>query len=123
MAYELLSRISRELPRSSFAGSPLLERALMLIEWNLEKPYPVRRLAEDLAVSTSSVSRLFREKLSVSPHGYQTGLKMKRAEALLEKGLSVKEVAYQLGYCNPFHFSNEFKRFHGVSPRNRLKGR
>ena len=37
--------------------------------------------------------------------------------ALLETRKSVKEIAYELGYSNPFHFSQVFKKATGVSPK------
>ncbi|MGN1365375.1 MAG: helix-turn-helix domain-containing protein [Victivallis vadensis] len=30
--------------------------------------------------------------------------------------MSVKEIAYRLGYCNQFYFSEEFKRITGRTP-------
>jgi len=37
---------------------------------------------------------------------------------LLDTTKSVKEVAYQIGYSSPQHFSNAFKKEFGVTPNS-----
>ena len=43
---------------------------------------------------------------------------MQKAKSLLENGLSmsVKEVAYKVGFEDQFHFSRSFKKFFGIPP-------
>ena len=42
---------------------------------------------------------------------------MEQAKYLLNQDqLSLKEIAYQLGYCNEFYFSQEFLRVIGFRP-------
>jgi len=42
---------------------------------------------------------------------------MEEAERLLKSGQwSVKATAYELGFANPFHFSQVFKKLRGRSP-------
>jgi AraC-like DNA-binding protein len=44
-------------------------------------------------------------------------LRMQRAAGLLlEPGALVKNVARELGYSDPFHFSRAFKRHFGFAP-------
>jgi AraC family transcriptional regulator, transcriptional activator of pobA len=31
--------------------------------------------------------------------------------------LSIKEIAYEIGYIDPFYFSNQFKKYFGTSPK------
>ena len=38
------------------------------------------------------------------------------AELLLDAGLKVVEVAAELGFSDPAHFSRSFKQVYGVSP-------
>ena len=43
---------------------------------------------------------------------------MKRARTLLlDRKLLIKEVARRTGYADPLYFSAEFRRLHGLSPR------
>jgi AraC-like DNA-binding protein len=36
----------------------------------------------------------------------------------LKLNYKIKDVAKKVGYKNQLHFSNEFKKFYGVSPKN-----
>ena len=48
---------------------------------------------------------------------------MKKAECLLkEKHLNVSEVAYAVGYQDPFYFSKSFHKYYGVSPSRFFRG-
>jgi AraC-like DNA-binding protein len=38
------------------------------------------------------------------------------ASRLINSTASVKEIAWELGYSNPFHFSRSFKQFAELSP-------
>ena len=62
-------------------------------------------------------SRLFRAQMNQSPHRYRMQRRMEAAcELLTQTGFSVKEIAFQLGFCNSFYFCNQFRRIHGVTP-------
>ncbi len=76
---------------------------------------------DDVAVAAglegSSVCRLFRRFLGVSPHQYLRRRKMALAAAyLLEKGGRVQDAAASVGMEDPFHFSRSFRAVHGVPP-------
>ena len=47
----------------------------------------------------------------------------KMAELLLERNLTVSEVAYRVGIDDPFYFSKCFKTQFGVSPSAYMKGK
>ncbi len=53
----------------------------------------------------------------MSPIRYQQAARIRKSELLLSHSmLSVGQIAEQLGFSSPFHFSNAFKRVMGVSP-------
>ena len=86
----------------------------------LEKPdfRPVSGIAEQLGVSRSWLDREFSKAFGVSPINYRRKCKLERAQIMLTgTDMTIKEIADRLGYCNQFHFTNEFKRWYGVSPR------
>jgi AraC-like DNA-binding protein len=79
-------------------------------------------IAIRVGLEKSSVCRLFRRFLGTSPYQYLLRQKMNRAaESLLHHGGLVKEVAAQMGYQDPFHFSRGFKAVHGKAP-SQLRG-
>jgi AraC-like DNA-binding protein len=53
----------------------------------------------------------------VTPYRFLMRLKMSHAASLLlNPDALVKEVAYELDFSDPFHFSRSFKSVYGVSP-------
>ncbi len=60
--------------------------------------------------------RAFREKIGLTPQKFRELKRMEFAANRLGEGLSVKLVAAELGYTDPYFFSRMFKRHLGVSP-------
>jgi transcriptional regulator GlxA family with amidase domain len=64
------------------------------------------------------MSSLFKRYSDNSPHEYLTRLKLnKAANMLLTSRLTIKEIAREVGFDDPYHFSRNFKKFHKLSPK------
>ena len=97
--------------------SQILTNACKAIENNLDIPVDLKIIQEKLAISHSTLGRLFRSSLGISPREYWIGRKIETAEyLLLHTDFSIKEIAFRLGYSSQFHFSNEFRRLKTISP-------
>jgi transcriptional regulator GlxA family with amidase domain len=67
-------------------------------------------------ISVSSLQRAFAKCLAMSPKQYLIQLRMNRALELLTKNeLSVKEIAYSVGFDNENYFSEFFTAKMGIS--------
>lgn len=60
--------------------------------------------------------RAFRDRIGMTPQKYRELKRMEFAVNRLGVGLSVKEVAAELGYSDPYFFSRTFKNYIGASP-------
>ena len=64
--------------------------------------------------------KLFKKEVGVSPLEYMTGLRMKRAEALLgamwTNSYTISEIAQMCGFEDALYFSRVFKKYYGCSP-------
>lgn len=77
----------------------------------------LKDLAEVVYLSESQVIRIFKKDLGVTPYEYILNLKMGQAKLLLRgTRLLVKEIAFQLGFCDEHYFSYVFKQKVGRTP-------
>ena len=60
--------------------------------------------------------RAFRKKIGLTPQKFRELKRMEFAANRLGQGMTVKAVASELGYADPYFFSRMFKRFMGASP-------
>lgn len=75
-------------------------------------------VAKSCSINIRYMSRLFKKYGEITPREYIMRLKLnKAASLLLTTNLSVREVGYLIGFEDPYHFSRNFKYFHGLSPR------
>ena len=113
--FELLQMLSCW--RTGDVVPPELAAVTEFIDRHLAEPLSAERLAAAAGCPVAKIYRLFRDVLGNSPRRYVIERRMEFARRSLRKGLPVKETAQACGYRNPFNFSVEFKKFHGVSPR------
>lgn len=63
------------------------------------------------------LSRLFKARTGMGFSKYLLGLRMKKAEELLENGdMNINEVALMVGYTSPSYFIQNFKKYFGRTP-------
>jgi AraC-like DNA-binding protein len=93
------------------------ERCRALIDQHAAEWAGLADIAAAADLDGSSVCRLFRRFLGVSPHQYLRRRKMALAAGfLLERGGRVQDAAASVGMHDPFHFSRAFRTVHGVPP-------
>lgn len=74
-------------------------------------------LAQAVGLDVAYVCRLFRRFAGQTPSRYLMQLRLREAARRLRgSGCLVKQVAADLGFADPFHFSRSFKRQYGVPP-------
>jgi AraC-like DNA-binding protein len=73
-------------------------------------------LATVAGLSRFELVRRFRECSGVTPHAFQTNLRVEEARRLLAAGVGPAAVAAECGFADQAHLSRVFKRAVGVSP-------
>ena len=100
----------------------MVEEACRLLSRDLEQRLSVPALASRLGVGYERFRKIFRERVGTSPGDYRIRRRLDRARAMLVAGeMSVKEVAFALGYPNAFAFSRQFAKFAGAPPSHFLR--
>lgn len=84
----------------------------------IAEPLSVADLAAEVHLSVSHFAHLFRRETGCAPGEFLQALRMMRARALLERTfLTIKEVMAIIGCNDASHFARDFRRFHGMPPR------
>ncbi len=88
-----------------------------LIQENSRRLRTLQEVAQECHLDTAYLCRLFRRYDHQSPYQFLMRQKMNEAASQLQPpGVLVKNVASDLGFANPFHFSRVFKSIFGISP-------
>lgn len=89
------------------------------IEEHYASDISLTELADLLHLSTSYLSRLFKQELGMNFTEYVVNYRLNLSRKLIcHSELSLKEVAQQVGYFNYSHFSKLFKKYYGKSPNS-----
>lgn len=95
----------------------LTKEAQQLIASNLDRSLDVALIAEKLHVTREHLTRVFHSQTGVSPGQFAAAERMRiAARLLLDRRLSVKEIAERLGYDSASSFARAFKAHFSVSP-------
>jgi AraC family transcriptional regulator len=117
-----LARNYADLVKEPRRGSPSLPgyKLRQITDWmreHIAEEFNLDRLAAQAGLSKFYFNRLFKSAVGVSPSHYHINLRMDEARQLLrETKKSVMEIALDIGYANPSHFAQLFRRETGLSP-------
>jgi AraC family transcriptional regulator, transcriptional activator of pobA len=96
----------------------LFLKFLEAVRDNFEHNYPLSQFAKMLSTTEIKLNELAKLHAGKTAQNVIYGLVASEAKRLLTYGdLSVKEVAFQLGFKDPFYFSNFFKKQTKLSPK------
>ena len=92
-------------------------RVLAHVRDHLAESLSVGEVAAGVGVSPRTLQRTCQEELGAPPRDVILAVKMRHArEALASGRWRVREVAEQVGFDSPYHFSRRFKDVHGCPP-------
>lgn len=105
------------------ADEVLMNKIMKVINENLSEPtLNVEMLANSVGLSRVHLHRKLKELTNLSSRDFIRNIRMQQAAKLLkEKKLTISEVAYAVGYNNLSHFSNTFKEYFGLSPKEYMQ--
>jgi AraC family transcriptional activator of pobA len=96
----------------------------LVVETHLTEQPSIHTIAEKLALTTNSLYRIVKEYSGISPKDFLTNRLMIEAQRKLQySNLSVKELAYELGFNDPDYFSRLFKKCTGKNVSDILENR
>ncbi len=93
-----------------------IQKAIGYMERNYYNPISVSEIASAIGLDRSYFSTLFKEQTGMSPHSYLTGMRIKKAEAMIKEGENtMARIAEAVG-LDPQNFTRLFLREVGMTP-------
>ncbi|MGI8572314.1 MAG: helix-turn-helix transcriptional regulator [Solirubrobacteraceae bacterium] len=77
---------------------------------------PLASLASFAGLTRFELVRRFRQQAGLTPHAFQTNLRVARARAMLIAGDPIAWVAAACGFADQSHLTRTFRRMVGVTP-------
>lgn len=95
-----------------------IQQAIYFMENNFSYPLKLEDIAKETMLSTYYFSRLFKRATGYSVMEYLQKFRMNQAKNLLiNKNISINEVASQCGFSEQSYFGKMFKRYEKQTPR------
>jgi AraC family transcriptional regulator len=105
-------------PQSGVIDTLKLKQIKDYIEENLAEELAIANLAILVPMSEFHFARTFKILTGEPPHRYILKRRIERAKILLKvTRFSTAEIAYQVGFSNPSHFTAQFRKLLGVTPK------
>ncbi len=96
---------------------PIVRRALLITQQNIDTPLSVAEIARRMAKSKRQLERRFQSALGMSPQAAFMDVRLSIARHFLEKtDKSITMIAVECGFCDSSHMSRMFRRRFGHSP-------
>ena len=95
-----------------------LQLVVDYIHAHLERDLSLKELAAIVQMSAHYFSQLFKQSTGVTPHQYVIRCRIERAkELLMQRKLTISDIAKVVGFVDQSHFHRHFKRLVGITPK------
>lgn len=96
----------------------LVDQAIHYMQDHIKSNLTLQQICSEHHYSPSRFSSLFRQQTGYAPIDYFIQMKMQQASQMLDlTDKSVKDIAANFGFDDPYYFSRRFRKVYGVSPK------
>ncbi|MDR2473674.1 MAG: AraC family transcriptional regulator [Tannerella sp.] len=100
----------------------VIQKSIHFMKDNIENHITLEDIARNAGYSQSHLITLFIKRTSFAPMEYYNSLRIQRACSFLQfSDLQIKEIAFRLGFYDPFHFSKSFVKEMELTPKEYRK--
>jgi AraC family transcriptional regulator of arabinose operon len=121
--YEIISWLAKSaeheaLDSTGEKNNALIKAAVEYIRRGYMLDIKIADIASHIGCDRTQLYRMFMQGMGQSPQQYLIETRMRQAARLAENtNLSVKQIAYSVGYQDQYLFSKMFKKTYGLSPK------
>lgn len=113
----LLAELARSLPNAIGRGGELAGRFFDLVEEEHRRLHQIQDYLQRLGVMEKPLTQAVRQAVGRTPKVYLDQRRLLEAKRyLVYSELSIKEIAYQLGFDEPTNFNKFFRKHAGLTP-------
>lgn len=95
-----------------------VDSAILFMQEHINDNLSLNELSSQYNYSVSRFSNLFKQKTGYAPIDYFVQMKMQKACQQLDfTTRSVKDIAFSMGFDDPYYFSKRFRTIIGMSPK------
>jgi AraC-like DNA-binding protein len=101
-----------------------IDQAIRWITLRFHQQISIDHMASSLGYHRAHLSKVFKQKIGMSPKQYLLKVRMDKAKELLGGTLTIDQVSSSVGFNDALYFSKQFRKWSGMSPseyRNHLR--
>ncbi len=114
---QLMEEHAAEAPFVKLEQSSEVMAVCDYLEKNYRESITLDQLSDITGLSKYYFLRSFTKQMGISPYRYLETIRVDKAKKLLEQGVMPIDAALQTGFSDQSHFSNFFKKFIGLTPK------
>ena len=104
------------------AAVRIVQRAVQVLESDLDEQVNVGMLARQVGVTTDGLRRAFRQQAGLTPKELAAALRLKKFKKLLRSGSSITDALYETGYGSASRVYERSDAHLGMTPATYQKG-
>lgn len=120
-SFEITALIKNIKVQSNYP-SPI-RKCVSFIDKNLHSKITLDELAEVSGLSKDYVSQLFKKTTGKTVTEYIKKRRLSSAKQLLDRGATISDTAYGLGFCSESYFISCFKSEYGITPKEYISSK
>jgi AraC family transcriptional regulator, arabinose operon regulatory protein len=111
------SKANQELSIQIASQTRYVQEMITYVEKQYHQPIGVSHIAQHIGLERKYMSKLFKDEVGITLQNYLVQYRMEKALHLLKRSeLTIRQVAYSVGYKDPLVFSKAFKRITAQTP-------
>ncbi len=100
----------------------VIEKAMQVIDANIEAALPLEALSQELHISPSHLHRLFKSATGLTPRQYAAGQRLEKFKAQVRGGQAVTQAMYEAGYSSSSRLYEGAAGRLGMTPASYRRG-